>query len=145
MDKSYHNGKSDAGGSKHSRARVLSGDAELTGGAVFDYELCLSRLGGDRELFDEILEIFLEDAPALLAQASTSLANGDWATLERATHTLKGLSANFAAAAAVTASYTVELHAREHRLQSAAQCFPLLEAEMLRLETALRAFRQQRH
>ncbi|MEX0677408.1 MAG: Hpt domain-containing protein [Pirellulales bacterium] len=123
------------------RANIASG---MTAGAqVFDYEGCLARLGGDRELFDEILDIFLEDAPPLLSQASTSLARGDSAALERATHTLKGLSANFAAAAAVTAAYAVELHARDHRLDSAAICFPQLEAEVHRLEVALRNFRQQ--
>jgi HPt (histidine-containing phosphotransfer) domain-containing protein len=111
---------------------------------AFDYQDSLSRLGGDDELFDEILDIFLEDAPKILAQASSSLAQGDSATLERAAHTLKGLSANFAAASAVEAGYAVELLAREHRLDSAAACFGRLEAELHRLEDALREFRRQR-
>jgi HPt (histidine-containing phosphotransfer) domain-containing protein len=64
--------------------------------------------------------------------------------LERAAHTLKGLSANFAAPAAVEASYAVELLAREHRLQSVAVCFGRLETELHRLEAALRDFRSRR-
>lgn len=147
MDRSF-NGNSDSIGNPSRSARVAAREADIvagvpSGGRVFDSDLCLSRLGGDRELFDEILEIFLEDAPPLLAQAARSMANGDAAALERATHTLKGLSANFAAAAAVTAAYAVELHARDHRLDSAAICFPQLEAEVHRLEVALRNFRQQ--
>ena len=111
---------------------------------VFDYDDSLARLGGDRQLFDDILEIFLEDAPLVLEQASNSLAAGDSATLERMAHTLKGLSANFGAASAVAAAYAVELHARERQLDNAAVCFPQLKSELHRLEAALREFRQQR-
>ena len=120
------------------------GPGDESAGAVFNYEESVTRLGGDGALFDDILDIFLEDAPKLLAQASTSLGSGDSETLERAAHTLKGLSANFAAPTAVEASYAVELLAREHRLQSAAMCFPRLEAELHRLEAALRHFRSRR-
>jgi HPt (histidine-containing phosphotransfer) domain-containing protein len=112
--------------------------------ATFNYEESVTRLGGDRALFDEILEIFLEDAPTLLEQASNSLADGDCATLERAAHSLKGLSANFAAGPTVAAAYAVELHAREHALADAAHCFPRLVSQLHRLEDGLRAFRQQR-
>lgn len=110
--------------------------------AIFNYEESLIRLGGDSDLFDEILGMFLEDAPALLQQASLSLADGDAETLERMAHTLKGMSANFNAAAAVEASYAVELLARERRLDKAAVCFPRLEDELHRLEAALRNFQQ---
>ncbi|MGD9724482.1 MAG: Hpt domain-containing protein [Pirellulales bacterium] len=119
--------------------------SRTTAACVFDYADSLLRLGGDAELFNDIADIFLEDAPKYLAEASRTLTTGDAATLERAAHTLKGLSANFAAAAAVEAAYAVELLAREHRLEGAARCFPRLEAEVQRLETALREFRRQGH
>jgi HPt (histidine-containing phosphotransfer) domain-containing protein len=108
---------------------------------IFDYQDCLRRLGGDAQLFNDILDIFLEDAPLLLEQARSSLASGDSETLTRAAHTIRGLSANFAAASAVSASYAVELHAREQKLEMAAQCLPRLESEVHRLEAALADFR----
>jgi HPt (histidine-containing phosphotransfer) domain-containing protein len=117
---------------------------ERSGASIFNHEESVTRLGGDEALFDDILDIFLEDAPKLLEQASTSLCSGDSETLERAAHTLKGLSANFTAPTAVEASYAVEILARERRLQSAALCFPRLEAELHRLEAALRDFRSGR-
>ncbi len=134
-------------GGRANRVDLGKRDPQRTGpsqGSVFDYELALSRLGGDRELFDEVLGMFLEDAPILLEQAATSLANDDMPTLQRATHTLKGLSANFAAAAAVAAAYAVELRAGGQQRDRAAQGFPQMEAEVHRLEDALREFREQR-
>jgi len=128
--------------------RTCSGEAEsaadmIAGGQVFDYRESLARLGGDRELFDELLVIFLEDAPSLLVQASAALVSGDSRALERTSHTLKGLSANFSATAAMAAANDVELHARAQRLDSAAICFPLMEAEVHRLENAIVNFRRQ--
>jgi HPt (histidine-containing phosphotransfer) domain-containing protein len=125
----------------NSSAAVRSESGASGDGAVFDYQDCLTRLGGDAQLFNDILDIFLEDAPQLLEQARSSLASGDAETLSRAAHTIRGLSANFAAAAAVAASYAVELHAREQKLEMAAQCLPRLELELHRLEAALADFR----
>ena len=110
---------------------------------AFDYDLALSRLGGDRDLFDDVLEIYLEDAPELLDQAATSLDSGDLPSLQCASHTLKGLAANFGAAAAVAAAYAVELHAGSGQRDRAARALPQLEAEVHRLESALRQFRDQ--
>jgi hypothetical protein len=53
------------------------------------------------------------------------------------------LSANFAAGAAVSAAYAVELHAREHRYAEAAICYPRLEQEVQRLIAALRDLQEQ--
>jgi HPt (histidine-containing phosphotransfer) domain-containing protein len=122
-----------------SAASHAAGGSEV----LFDYDASLSRLGGDRELFHEILDIFLEDAPTLLEKAAHALANGDTDTLGRSAHSLKGLSANFAAAPTVAAAYAVELHAREHDLKSAAICFQELETQLHRLDAALRELRDQ--
>jgi HPt (histidine-containing phosphotransfer) domain-containing protein len=99
----------------------------------------LARLGDDRELLEEVIAIFLEDAPKLLRQASESLAKGEAVVLERAAHSLKGLSANFAAATTVSAAYAVEFHAREGDLQNAARCLPRLEELVHSLLAALRS------
>jgi two-component system, sensor histidine kinase and response regulator len=143
MDRSFEI-PAEAGRPSSSRASGAGGARrQQSSSGVFDYEDSLARLGGDRQLFDDIVAIFLEDAPLVFEQASGSLAAGDSATLERAAHTLKGLSANFAAASAVAAAYAVELHARERQLDNAAVCFPQLESELHRLQAALRNFRQQ--
>jgi HPt (histidine-containing phosphotransfer) domain-containing protein len=140
--------KSASNGNSTPRATALDGQASLplkqsrnSAAVPFDYATSVTRLGGDRELFLDIIEIFLEDGPIYLEQAALALADGDIATLERAAHTLKGMSANFAAAAAVAAAYAVELHAREHRLENAAACFPQLQSQVQQLEAALREFR----
>ena len=62
-----------------------------------DKVCALERLDGDEDLFREIVEIFLDDAPRIflaLKQARTDRAQK---TSERQAHSLKGASANVGA------------------------------------------------
>lgn len=110
-------------------------------GASFDYDRSLARLGGDPELFAEIVVLFLEDAPQLLTRARDGLNQRNLRELERAAHSLKGLSVNFDALQLVSAASSMEQMAREQDLERAAACFPDLEREFGQLQTELQAFR----
>ena len=109
--------------------------------ATFDYDRSLARLGGDPGLFAEIVVLFLEDAPQLLDRVREGLEQQNQAELERAAHSLKGLSVNFDAKRLSSAAASVEQHARENDLERAAACYPNLEQEFRRLKDDLVAFR----
>jgi two-component system, sensor histidine kinase and response regulator len=110
-------------------------------GRAFDYDRSLARLGGNPDLFAEIVVLFLEDAPELVTRARDCLNRKSLLELERAAHSLKGLSANFDATQLVSAASSLETMAREQDLERAAECFPELEREFTRLQTELQAFR----
>jgi len=109
---------------------------------VFDYDKALGRLGGDPVLFGEIVILFLEDAPELIDLARQSLADEDLETLERAAHSIKGLSVNFEAQPLAVAAATLEKHARDRDLQRAVASFPEMEQQLQSLSAALVRFRQ---
>ena len=115
-----------------------------TGGGVFDYERSLARLGGDPALFSEIVVLFLEDSPTLAQQARGGLESRDFPELERAAHSLKGLSVNFDARALAAAALSVEQHARDGDLERATARFSDLECELERLQAVLRKFLETR-
>jgi two-component system sensor histidine kinase/response regulator len=121
----------------HTEQRTAPGDAERP---PFNYERSVGRLGGDAVLFREIVELFLEDAPALLVLAHRSLANGDATTLERAAHSLKGLAANLDALKVVSAAQSVEQHAQQRDLSLAGVCLPELAKRLQALQAALAKF-----
>jgi HPt (histidine-containing phosphotransfer) domain-containing protein len=112
-----------------------------TCGETFNYDRSLARLGGDPGLFVEIVTLFLEDAPQLLARAHDGLEQRNLPELERAAHSLKGLSVNFDAMQLVSAASNLEQLARENDIERAAACYPDLEHEYARLSAELRAFR----
>lgn len=109
--------------------------------AAFDYDRSLARLGGNPDLFAEIVVLFLEDAPQLLKRARDGLVQQNLSELERAAHSLKGLSVNFDATQLVSAASRLEQMARARDLERAAACLPELEREFARLQTELQAFR----
>lgn len=111
-------------------------------GPAFDYECSLARLGGDPALFNEIVLLFLEDSPELAARARRGLQEQDLPELERAAHSLKGLSVNFEARALAAAAFSVEQHARDGDLERAAACFPEMESELEKLQAELAEFHQ---
>jgi two-component system, sensor histidine kinase and response regulator len=97
---------------------------------IFDYAGSLHRMGDDQELFQEMAELLRADAPALLQAVQSAHQQGDSPRLERASHTLKGLAANFGAARTVMAAAEVERLAKQRQS-------PGLPAAISELEEAL--------
>src|SRR5688572_8557274 len=80
--------------------------------SMIDVDAVLERVGGDDELLREIIDIFLEEYPGLVADIVSSLQNRDGHALERSAHTLKGSVSNFGARAAARAAHDLELMGR---------------------------------
>ena len=110
--------------------------AEETEG-VFDLEITLGRLGGNRELFAKLVHFYFDDAPQLIDQLRRAAVHGEVVQVERAAHTLKSLAANFEALAAARAALQVEEFAHARNLGSAIECIPELEKQLHRLDAAL--------
>jgi HPt (histidine-containing phosphotransfer) domain-containing protein len=68
----------------------------------------LRRLGEDVELLEQIILIFLEDAPGLVHSAREALSRGDAVELRRSAHSLKGMMATLGAQAGQHAALRVE-------------------------------------
>jgi HPt (histidine-containing phosphotransfer) domain-containing protein len=82
---------------------------------IFDYAGSLHRMGDDQDLFHEMAELLRADAPGLLDAVHSAHLQGDPPRLERASHTLKGLAANFGASRAVSAAAEVERLAKQRQ------------------------------
>jgi two-component system, sensor histidine kinase and response regulator len=87
----------------------------------------LERVEGDQELLTEIIHIFQENAPAMLAAMREALLSGDMAALERSAHSFKGAASNLSAKAAAAAALQLETHAKNKNAESARES--LIEVE----------------
>ena len=74
---------------------------------------------GDQELLTEMIHLFQEDAPQLLAAMRDALQNNDMPALERAAHSLKGAASNLSAKAAAAAAAQLEKDAKNKDAESA--------------------------
>lgn len=110
---------------------------------LFDYAGSLKRMGGDEELFGEMVGFLATDAPVWLERIHTGIATGDAKLVHRSAHTLKGLVANFGAQPAMSAAAHVEEVALEDpQLERARGALPALESAIAELQTALAKYRR---
>lgn len=93
---------------------------------ILDRALALSRVDGDEDLLREIAVLFLDDYPNLEANIREAVALRDAKALERASHTLKGSVANFAADAVFRAAFNLEMMGRSRDLSGVEAAFQQL-------------------
>ena len=64
---------------------------------VFDAGTMLKNIGGDVELFDQLIRLFLDRHRAMVQEIDTAIGRADGAALERAAHSMKGTAGNLCA------------------------------------------------
>lgn len=97
----------------------------------------LDRLEGDRELGEEITQLFLEQCPQLLSGMSDALSSGDLASLGRLAHSIKGTVGVFEARESFEAALGLETAACEGDMGAAQEVWVRLNQEIRRLTAAL--------
>jgi CheY-like chemotaxis protein len=97
----------------------------------------LERVEGDQELLAEMIHLFQEDAPQLLATMRDALQRGDMPLLERSAHSLKGAAGNFSAKHTAAAALHLESDARNKDATSAKESLMELERAVDQLLPAL--------
>jgi len=112
------------------------------GRGVFDPVRMLHNIGGDHELFGQLVGLFLERYEAMLGDIKEALSKDDALTLERAAHTLKGTAANLCASEVVLAASRLEAVGHLGTLHEAPPIYAQLELEVMRLVAILSPYRE---
>jgi two-component system, sensor histidine kinase and response regulator len=110
-----------------------------------DLPSALERLGGDLDLFDELVEVFKSECPGVADEMRRAIDDRDAKTLERGAHTLRGSASNLGAVALSQAALDLEHLARSGKLTGAAELFTLLQKELASLFSELDSLRESRH
>jgi CheY-like chemotaxis protein/HPt (histidine-containing phosphotransfer) domain-containing protein len=105
---------------------------------VYDRAEALSRIADDEELLNQLLEMFVSDAPTYLAEIDASLAGEDVPRLIRASHTIKGVLATFSARRSENLARRMEHAAREGDIAQVRALLPDLKVEVERFLAVLR-------
>ncbi len=87
----------------------------------------LARVDGDEDIFSELCDIFLDDAPTRLSAIRTALEARDGKALRAAAHAFKGAAGVFDATGIVDAARRLEQMGDEGSLEGADAVFRELE------------------
>jgi len=112
-------------------------------GAIVDFDGAMTRLGGDRELFQEFISVYDEDMPTLLEALQNASRTRDRSGVERNAHSLRGLISNFGARRAVEAAAQLEDIAKHTRWEELLDALSKLEQEVRLLTEALDSYRKR--
>jgi HPt (histidine-containing phosphotransfer) domain-containing protein len=102
-------------------------------------------LGRDEQVFTELIDLFLEHAPPLLAQLRAAVAAGDDRRIGLCAHRLRGSVAQFSAGEASDALRGLERIARSGDLRGAPAELKRTESAMTFLVRAMRPYRAGNH
>jgi signal transduction histidine kinase/CheY-like chemotaxis protein len=98
--------------------------------ATWDKTKTLERLDGDESLLHEVIGIFLQETPKLLAQLHRGIAEKNSELVERTAHSLKGELHYLGLTAAAERARDMEQIGRTSDLQQAARILPIMEMEI---------------
>jgi signal transduction histidine kinase/CheY-like chemotaxis protein len=103
-----------------------------------DRQQFMSRLGGDEQLFLDVVQLFLQDCPLRLAAIKEAVDRRDAERIRLAAHALKGASANLSASGLFEAAAVLERIAAEGRMEAAEAGWRCVSAEAARVMDVLR-------
>jgi len=106
---------------------------------VADFAKARQTMDDNKELFDEIVGLFLEDSPSHIEKIKNGLAQGDADALRHSAHTLKGMVGIFAAERTMQAAEKLEYLAGTGGEEMTA-ALAELEIALSELENALRDY-----
>src|SRR4051794_19114287 len=104
----------------------------------FNLDDALARVDDDRDIFQTMAEMFVEQGPKDLADTQAALAAQDAAALARCAHRLKGALLQFCASSAFEAARELEEIGQHGHMERAVAVCATLETELVRLLAALR-------
>ena len=114
--------------------------AEMQSDPVFDRKGLVDRVQGKPELLKQVVELFFQELPAMLAEIRGAIDRRDLVGLTRAAHTLKGSVGNFGAADVLVSVTALEVMGYKSDLSESESIYAELDRGLRRLERALYGF-----
>lgn len=105
---------------------------------VLDKPAIMERLGGDQEIFQVMVDMYLQDVGIYSGQLAAALAAGDHRQLQREAHTVKGLLATFADDPGSAMAYALEQRLKRGESEGLAAGVADLQARLAVVAEVLR-------
>jgi CheY-like chemotaxis protein/HPt (histidine-containing phosphotransfer) domain-containing protein len=112
-------------------------DMTKTDASIFDANTMLANIGGDVELFDQLIRLFLDRHRLMMQDILAAIGQADGIALERAAHSLKGTAGNLCAPDVVLLASQLEASGRLGTLAEAPALFTRLERTLQQLVEVL--------
>ena len=123
--------------SKAATAKPQASVPAATGVPIFDEKELLERLMGDRKLAGRLVDSFVHDVPAKLANLDNLVHAADSAGIQAVAHALKGAAANLSAGALKELAMQLQQAATANDLQRCAVLVASMQSDFQRFQATL--------
>ncbi len=106
--------------------------------SCINWDGALENTGGDSELLDELVGVFLQEGPMRIQEIHQGLGASDATLVRRAAHTLKSSLRIFEASRGVELAFELEKLGQQGELSRVAELLDELEAYMAKLTVELK-------
>jgi len=103
----------------------------------YDRSVAMDHVGGDEDLFNELITIFLTETPGALAQVWSGVSSGDPEAITKAAHALQSSLGVLAANDAIRTALAIETLGKSGDLAGVQEAAAALSVEVQRLTSAL--------
>ena len=107
--------------------------------AIIDLDSLIANLSSDEKILAELIDLFIDAAPAMLADIRSEFNAGNAVAMGKAAHTLKGSAANFGARQVVDLSRELENMGGENRMAGADSLIEQISERLAEVTRALTA------
>jgi len=110
---------------------------------VFDLSKAMEAVLGNKELFQEIAGMLLENLTGSLSKIKKTIADGNAESLERTAHNLRSSAGSFGAKLACDAAYLLEKLGKEGKIEEAKEAFSNMEKKAAELASTMKEVMQE--
>jgi len=107
--------------------------------AILDHGALMTSVGGDTELVGDLVQLFRESTPGIVADIEAALARGDSRAVADAAHRLRGSAGALGGREAAAIAHALEMSAKDSDLTKASALAAELRHRLDRLELAFAA------
>ena len=101
---------------------------------VVDEQGALRRVGDDRELYNELMEMFLDQSSRQLEQLKEAIKNNSADSVEKLAHSIKGAAANLGVLLVQQSAFNLERIGNQNKMEQAEPSLNKLAFELERVK-----------
>ncbi len=107
---------------------------------LINWNEALEGVAGDRELFQQLVQVFMDESATLMDELTEAMGREDLETIQKASHTLKGAVLCLAAPHTVNLILRMEAAAQAGEMDEIKVHFPVLQQQIRRIRELLEKF-----
>ncbi len=109
--------------------KVEKAKAETVDSIIFDVDSLMERISGDKDFFDELVKLFIDDTPKHFASIRNAFKNKDAEKIQHIAHTIKGSAGNFGASSLQKVALSLEQTAKTGDFNKIGHLIDVVEME----------------